>query len=155
MSTPPIWHTDFLACYPAIIEQLKTVKQIKKVFEIKELAQLSRDIAPLDGCVYVIFDGMTPKEDNNAHKEQILELTFSIILAKSLININPTHVKDGEYSLGQSLTAIAKALQGYEPMDGKNYLSITPLVQKTPLPIRYEQGFGLFAFRFGCEVAVV
>lgn len=144
-----------MACYPLIIERLKTIPQVKKVHEIKELAQLSRDIAPLDGCVYVIFDGLMPKNDNNARTEQILELTFSVILAKSLININPTHVKAGEYSLGQTLTAIAKSLQGYEPMSGGDYLTISPLTQKSPLPIRYDKGFGLFAFRFATDVAVV
>lgn len=151
------WREDMLACYPALLERLGNVKQIKKVFEVKDLEQLYGDkpnIAPLDGCVYVLLDGISPKENNNNSREQMLEISFSVVLAKSFINISPSHVKQG-YTLGQTLTAICKSLQGFEPMQNDEYLTLTPFSQRTGMNIRYDKGFGLFALRFVTDVAIL
>lgn len=152
------WQDDFLACYPALLERLGNVKQIKKVFEVKDLEQLYGDkpnIAPLDGCVYVLLDSISPKEDNNNNREQMLEISFSVVLAKSFINISPSHVKQGDYTLGQTLTAICQSLQGFEPIQDGEYLTVTPFTQRSGMNIRYDKGFGLFALRFVTEVAIL
>lgn len=155
----PIWADDMLACYPALLQRLQAVKPIKKVFEVKELDQLTNDrpsVAMLDGCVYVLLDSITPKDNNNRKKEQTLELGFSIILAKSFINISPSQVKQGDYTLGQTITAICKSLQGFEPVNHQGqHLSLSPFTQTSALNIRYDKGFGLFALRFVTEVAVL
>lgn len=154
----PIWQDDFLACYPALLKRLGNIKQIKKVFEVKDLEQLYGDkpnIAPLDGCVYVLLDSISPKDENNNSHEQMLEIGFSVVLAKSLINISPSHVRQGDYTLGQTLTAICKSLQGFEPIQDGEYLTVTPFSQRSGLSIRYDKGFGLFALRFVTEVAIL
>lgn len=153
----PIWHDDMLACYPALLKRLNSIKQIKKVFEIKEIDQLTAErpsVSVLDGCVYVLLDSISPKANADS-RSQTQELGFSIILAKSFINISPSQVKEGDYTLGQTLTAICKSLQGFEPIKDGDYLTITPFTQTSALNIRYDKGFGLFPLRFVTEVAVL
>lgn len=152
-ATKPVWREDLLACYPALIDRLKSCPEIKKVCEAKELADLDSQKAqmPLDGAVYVILDSISPEESNNGGRETLITLGFSIILAKQ--NVNPTPKLAG---LGATLTAICKALQGFEPKDkdGK-HLTLSAFVQEKGLPIRYSRGFGFYAFRFTTKVAVV
>lgn len=151
--TKPVWRDDLLACYPALIDRLKACPEIKKVCTARELADLGGNKAqmPLDGAVYVILDSITPEQSNNGGRETMITLGFSIILAKQ--NVSPTPKMAG---LGVVLTAICKALQGFEPKnsDGKR-LSLSPFVQEKGLPIRYSNGFGFYAFRFTTTVAVV
>lgn len=153
MSNHPIWRDDLLACYPALIDRLKACPEIKKVCEAKELADLDSNKAqmPLDGAVYVILDSITPQQSNNGGRETMMSLGFSIILAKQ--NVTPMPKMAG---LGAVLTAICKAMQGFEPKnkDGKR-LSLSPFVQEKGLPIRYGKGFGFYPFRFTTTVAVV
>lgn len=149
----PQWRHNFLACYPVLLQRLQNVAGVKKVLEAKDLQMLTGDRRqrPLDGAVYVIFDGFTPKADNNKRREQLLELGFSIILTKTNITLKPC--TDG---VGETLTAIAKSLQGFEPKDehGSN-LTLTPFKQKPALPIRYEDGFAYFALRYVTDVAIL
>lgn len=149
----PLWRHNILACYPVLLNRLQSVAGVKKVLEATDLNALTgeRRQRPLDGGVYVIFDGMTPKNDNNASREQILEIGFSVILVKT--NVTPKPATDG---IGETLTAIAKALQGFEPADSKGeILTLTPLKQTRALPIQYEDGFAYFPLRFVADVAII
>lgn len=149
----PTWHHNVLACYPAILTKLKQISQVKKVLEAQDFTSIgnkARQI-PLDGAVYVIFDGFTPKVDNNTKREQILEIGFSVILTKTNITLKPA--TDG---VGETLTAIMKALQGFMPENEHgDELTLTPLHQKSALPIQYENGFAYFPMRFTCDVAII
>lgn len=149
MNKYPLWHDDILVCYPALIARLKKLPQCKKVLEIKNLADVDAGlIAPMDGAVYVIFDGLDAKDSNNG-KEQRIQLGFSIILAKQ--QYTPTPKMDG---VGATLTAICKALQGYQPMQDGRALTLSPFVQKQGLPIRYFKNYALFPLRFTTTVAI-
>lgn len=151
MSDYPLWHDDVLVCYPALLDRIKAIPQVKTVQEIKELSQIdSQAVAPLDGAVYVIFDGMTPTDPNNDGREQMIELGFTLILAKQ--QYNPTPKMD---SVGAILTAICKALQGFEPEQDGRALSLSPFVQKPALAIRYFKNYALFPLRFVTQVAVL
>lgn len=150
---PADWRDDFLACYPALLERLRQVKQVKKVLEAQDLAAISgeRRIKPLDGSVYVILDGFTPLQDNDRGSEHQIELGFSIIL--TMTQYTPRPRTD---SVGALLTAIAKSLQGFRPVDQDGWeLTLTPFVQQPALPIRYEDGFAYFPLRFTTSVAVI
>ncbi|MDO4897065.1 MAG: hypothetical protein Q3971_06855 [Moraxella sp.] len=151
MSKSPLWHDDILVCYPALLDRLKSISPIKKVQEIKELSEIDNQaVAPLDGVVYVIFDGLTPTDPNNDGREQVVELGFTIILAKQQYNPRPR--MDG---VGASLTAICKALQGYEPEQDGRALTLSPFVQKQALAVRYFKNYALFPLRFTTTVAVM
>lgn len=151
MSKTPLWHDDILVCYPALLDRLRQLPQIKKVLEIKELSDMDKGaVAPLDGAVYVVFDGISLGDDNNRGKEQELELGFTIILAKQ--QYNPTPRMDG---VGASLTAICKALQGYCPTQDGRALTLSPFVQKQGLAVKYHQNYALFPLRFTTTVAVL
>ncbi len=145
-------HTNMLACYPAIIERLQTVKGIKKVAEAQELSLLSgKKQRPDDGSLYVVFDGFSPTNPNNANKEQFIELGFSLILAKR--NYKFSTETD---NIGQTLTAIMHAMQGFDPVDCHgNNLVTEPFKQAKPLSIRYEDGYAFFSTRFTTQVAVI
>lgn len=151
MNNKPLWHDDMLICYPALLDRLNAIPAVKKVLEVKELASLdNQTVAPLDGAVYVIFDGFSPTSSNNNGREQAIELGFSIVLAKQ--QYNPTPKIDG---VGATLTAICKALQGFEPMQDGRALTLSPFVQKSALPVRYFKNYALFALRFTTSVAVM
>lgn len=151
-NTPP-WQSDLLACYPALLERLQACKHIKKVCTAKELTDLDtgKVQVPLDGAVYVILDSLSPIDNNNGGRESLIQLGFSVILAKQSTTAAPN--LDG---IGITMTAICKALQGFEPKskDGK-HLTLSPFVQEKGLPIRYSKGFCLYPFRFSTTVAVV
>lgn len=151
MSKTPLWHDDILVCYPALLDRLKSIVQIKKVLEIKELSELDNQaVAPLDGAVYVIFDGISPTDPNNEGREQVIELGFTIILAKQ--QYNPAPRMDG---VGATLTAICKALQGFEPEQDERALTLSPFVQKQALAVKYFKNYALFPLRFATTVAVM
>lgn len=151
----PAWHSNVLACYPALLARLRTVAGVKKVCEAKELAALGADKKqmPLDGAVYVILDGFTPTAHNNNRREQMLEIGFSVILTKRHYTPQP---QLGNKSVGETITALAQALQGFDPADEQGRaFTATPFKQTKALPIRYEDGFAYFPLRFTCEVAVI
>lgn len=149
-----VLHQDFLACYPYLLERLKNIPQIKAVKEAQDLADLSNErgaVAPLDGVVYVIFDGFTPLDEVNAGKDHALEIGFSLILVKAMRSTQPNIA-----IIGETLTAIAKSLQGFEPKNEYgNYLTVSPFIQRKAIPIRYERGFGFFALRFTTNVVIL
>ena len=149
----PAWRNNILACYPAILKRLEQVTQVKKVLEAQDFSAISseRRQRPLDGAVYVILDGFTPTSTNDNNRGQTIEIGFSIILTKT--NYTPRPQTDG---VGETLTAIAKALQGFDPSDeSERALTTTPFKQRTALPIRYEDGFAFFPLRFTAEIAVI
>lgn len=142
-----------LAFYPALLDRLRGVTAIKKVCEAKELEDLDtgRVQTPLDGAVYVVLDGITPTEGNARGREQVMQIGISVILTKR--DYNPTPRLDG---VGQTITAICKALQGFEPKtaDGK-HLTLSPFVQNTGVSIRYNKGFAFFPLHFVTTVAIL
>lgn len=150
--TYPLWHDDILICYPALLNRLKTLPQIKKVCEAREFEDIStgKVQTPLDGAVYVILDSITPDSENAGGREQVVTLGFSVILVKQ--NYNPTPRLDG---VGATITAICRALQGFEPMADGRALTLSPFVQDRAVAIRYNKGFAFFPLRFTTTVAVM
>lgn len=150
----PAWQTDILACYPYVLERLKSVAQISQVLEAQDFADISsaqRRQIPADGTVYVILDGYTPGSDNAKSREQNMEIGFSVILTKQ--QVTPQPATNG---VGQTITAIAKALQGFDPTDEQGRaLTTEPFVQRKPLAVRYEDGFAFFPLRFTTVVAII
>lgn len=150
----PAWQTDILACYPYVLERLKSVAQISQVLEAQDFADISsakRRQIPADGTVYVILDGYTPGSDNANRREQNMEIGFSVILTKQ--QVTPQPATNG---VGQTITAIAKALQGFDPTDEQGRaLTTEPFVQRKPLAVRYEDGFAFFPLRFTTVVAII
>lgn len=150
----PAFRQNLLACYPAVLARLKTVRGVKTVLEATDLSALTkseRRQLPLDGAVYVILDGFNPQEDNNHRREQAIEISFSLILVKR--QFNPKPETDG---VGETLTAICQAMQGFDPQNAQGQALLSePFVQKAALPIQYEDGFAYFPLRFAAEVAVI
>lgn len=151
----PAYHDNILACYPALLARLEAVPGVKKVYEVEDMGSLGNDraVMPIDGAVYVILDGFTPTTTASA-REQTIEIGFSIILAKRKCNPNRSLFRvDG---LGETYTAIARALQGYDPVDADGRaLTTQPFIQRPALPIDYRDGYGLFPLRFTAVVALI
>lgn len=154
MANVPAWNDNALACYPYLLARLKQIPQVRIVQEAAEFAAISgaqRKHVPLDGAVYLILDGYTPTASNANSREQLIEIGFSVILTKQQFTPNPA--TDG---VGQTLTAISKALQGFDPNDQQGRALVTaPFESRTPLPIQYEDGFAFFPLRFTAEVAIL
>lgn len=152
MSNLPLWHDDILAFYPALIERLKSVPAIKKVCEAKELEDLDagRVQTPLDGAVYVVLDSIAPTDGNARGREQLMQIGVSIILTKR--DYNPVPRLDG---VGATITAICKALQGFEAKKDGRHLTLSPFVQNKGIAIRYSKGFAFFPMHFSTTVAIM
>ena len=158
-SSLPLYHEDMFACYPKMIERLKklvengTVKTIKECDNIDDLLPSTDGVSkrlPLDGCLYVVFDNLTPLESNDDGSEQEEQIGFSLVYTKKKYNFRPL----SGMSVGIVLTRIAKRMNGYLPEDenGKAY-TLSPFVQATPLAVRYANGFGYFSRRYVTTVA--
>ena len=108
MSQLPMYQ-NVLACYPALLERLAKVPGVHQVLEAADLEALSSDkrLKPIDGAVYVVFDGFTP--DADAATRQLLRerLSFSVILTKR--QYNPGHMQYGADGVGETITAIKAA----------------------------------------------
>lgn len=147
----PAFYDNILACYPALIARLEQVEGVRKVLEAEDLASIGDKQAPLDGAVYVALDGFSPLEDNNARKEQTIEIGFSIILCKRAYSPRPK-----PFGVGETLTALCRALQGFDPEDERGRaLTTSPFKQTTALAIEYQKGWAFFPLRFICEVAII
>lgn len=146
------WKVDFLTgIYEAIKSRLKEIQGISRIIEAQELSAIAAKNIRLNNAIYLIFEGFTPTKENNRGKNQILELSFSVILLRT--QLNPEPKIDG---LGAMLTSICRALQGFDPKDKKgNPLVVSPLAQVKGLNIQYLDGFGYFPLRFSCEVAII
>ena len=154
MANVPAWNDNALACYPYVLERLREVSQVKRVLEAADFAAISgaqRKQVPLDGAVYLILDGYTPTSTNGKGREQLIEIGFSVILTKQQFTPNPA-----ADDVGKTLTAISKALQGFDPSDEQGRALVTAAFEsRTPLPIQYEDGFAFFPLRFTTEVAII
>lgn len=146
-------HTDFLAFLPAVIERLNTVKEIKKVFTAHELSDLNEtkpSLNRIDGCVYVVLDSFAPANEANKGKNQAMDITFSVILAKQHYN------KIGVGDVGVTLTAIVKALVGYEPDNEQGqYLTLNPIYLDKGANVLYQKGFALYPLRFKTQTVII
>lgn len=150
-NTTPLWRTDMLACYGALLDKLNQIDTIKKVYTATALADLDEKgiKRAIDGGVYVIFDSITPIDISA--QNTVMQLGFSVVLAAQ--NVLPTPKMAG---VGRILTDIACALQGFMPTDTKGrMLTLSPFLPAKGLPMRYSQGFGFYALRFTTTVAVV
>lgn len=144
-------HTDFLAFLPVVIDRLKTVSSIKKVFTIKELGELDtgKQTAVLDGCVYVVLDGFTPADNANKGKNQTMNISFSVLLAKQ------HYTRSDMGDVGVILTAICQSLMGFEPQTDGRHLTISPIYLDKGASVLYQKGFGLYPLRFKTQSVII
>ena len=145
------YQKNVLACYGALLAHLKNINGISAVREIEDFSALkqSRRVVPQDGELFVIFDGISPVDENNARRECRMELSFSLILAKS-------HFKPSAQTalVGETLARILVALQGWFPKGEKGQaLCSAPFrARNGGAGIVYFEGFGLFPLRFSTEI---
>lgn len=150
----PAWHDNFLICYDALLKRLADVPGVAKVIEARNMGELGdgRKIVPLDNVVYVILDAMTPTTSNGGGREQTVEIGFSLILVKR--DYTPSRVPYRAAGVGETWTAITRAIQGFDPQDTEGRaLTASPFVQRAALPIDYRDGHALFPLRFVTTVA--
>lgn len=154
MSQPPMYQ-NMLACYPAILERMKQVPGVREVLEVAELEAVvsDRKVKPLDGAVYVVFDGFTP-DGHIGNKSTLRErLSFSFILAKR--QYTPNRLQYGADGVGELITAIKSAFQGFDPVDAEGKkLTLEPFSARAALPIAYHDGYAFFPMRFETSVAI-
>lgn len=154
MANLPMYQ-NMLACYPYILQRLEGIAGVNAVLEAADLEAVTseRRIAPQDGAVYVVFDGFTP--DTAAANKTVLRerISFSLILAKR--RYNPNRLPYGADGVGETLTAIKSAFQGYDPVDenGKK-LTLEPFTARAALPIAYHEGYAFFPMRFETAAAI-
>ena len=157
-SSLPLYHEDMFACYPKMIERLKklvengTVKTIKECDNIDDLLPSTDGVSkrlPLDGCLYVVFDNLTPLESNDDGSEQEEQIGFSLVYTVKKYNFRGL----SGMSVGKVLARIGKCMNGFEPAKDGRTLTLSPFEQRNPLPVQYKNGFGYFSLRYVTTVA--
>ncbi|MFB2537799.1 hypothetical protein [Acinetobacter sp. c3-l95] len=155
MTDKPLFHDDLFACYPDLIERLKslvenkTVKIIKEADDIGDLVGDNPNKLPLDEAIYVIFDSIVPTNSNANGTEQVHQIAFSLVYTVKKYNFRGL----SGMSVGRVLARISQLLNGYEPVQDGKALTFSPFIQINPLPVRYQNGFGYFSLRFATTVA--
>ncbi len=147
--------TNMLAVLPLLKNRLAELPEITHVQGAQELAQLTgeREIQPLDGTVYVVFDGSQPLTNSNNHlKQKKKRLSFSVILAKQFYGA--FDVPHEETAVGELLYAICAKLQGWQPLDerGKPSIVSAPFDEVQALEPLYFDNFALYPMRFETEI---
>ena len=142
---------NMLAVYPFLIEHLSALPEIERVCGVREFAQMldKRDIVPEDNTLYVVLDGWQP-ESRGANQLKKTRLGFSLILAKRYYGaFDVPHELE---AIGETLTAIRRHVQGWQPTTLKNGREVPILVEKmdetAPAPLNYFDGFALYPLRF-------
>ncbi len=157
-SSLPLYHEDMFACYPKMIERLQklvengTVKTIKECDNIDDLLPSTDGVSkrlPLDGCLYVVFDNLTPLESNDDGSEQEEQIGFSLVYTVKKYNFRGL----SGMSVGKVLARIGKCMNGFEPAKDGRTLTLSPFEQRNPLPVQYKNGFGYFSLRYVTTVA--
>lgn len=154
-SNKPLWHDDLFACYPLMIERLQTlvadgtVKIIKEADDISDLVGGESSRLPLDGAIYVIFDSISVGEANNNGKNQVHQIGFSLVYAVKKYNFRGL----SGMSVGRVLARIGQCMNGFKPAIDRQDLTLSPFVQANPLPVQYQNGYGLFSLRYTTTVA--
>ncbi|MBF0804965.1 MULTISPECIES: hypothetical protein [unclassified Neisseria] len=148
-------YQNILACYPAVMARMAEVPGVSAVLEAADLEAVTseRRLKPQDGAVYVVFDGFTP-DDTAGGKTLLRErLSFSFILAKR--QYSPNRLQYSQDGVGETLTAIKAAFQGFDPKDDNcRPLTAAPFTARAALPIAYHEGFAFFPMRFETAVTI-
>ena len=101
--------------------------------------------------MYLVFDGFTPAETAGNAANLSLRLSFSVILAKR--QYAPNKMQYGQDGVGETITAIIRALQGFVPKNGEGKsLTAAPFAARAALPITYDEGYAFFPLRFETSV---
>lgn len=101
------------AAHTPIAERLKRIDGIRAVKGANDLAQiLNGKTTGTDGYIYLIFDGITPKDNAVTGKNQLITVSYNIILASQTYN------RDGmPEGVGERIGAVMQALAGFSPLD--------------------------------------
>lgn len=104
---------DVNAAYAPIAERLKTVDGVRAVCGANDLAQvINGKTTGTDGYVYLIFDGIAPKNDAGNGRHQQITVTYSVIIAAQ------TYQRDGmPEGVGKRIGGVMQALAGFAPLD--------------------------------------
>ena len=143
---------NMLAIYPHLLARLREIPEIYAVQGVRELSLMldNRDIVPQDNTLYVILDGWQPDSNQSSGSLKKMRLSFSLVLATQYFgDLDVPHEIE---TIGQTLTAIRRALQGWQPTQERNGRQIPILVDRfnevAPASINYFDGFALYPLRF-------
>ncbi|WII93188.1 hypothetical protein QEO94_11315 [Kingella negevensis] len=148
MTKPP---KNMLESYPLLIARLKELPELQDVQGVRELSLMldNRDIVPQDNTFYVVLDGWQP-EKSAPNQLKKMRLSFSLVLAKQYYGA--LEVPHEWEQVGETLTAIRRQLQGWQPTIERNGREIPAMVDKfdevSPASINYFDGFALYPLRF-------
>lgn len=145
---------NLLMILPILKNRLAEMPEIAHVQGVQELSQLAgeREIQPLDGTVYVVFDGSQPlASSNNRLKQKKKRLSFSVILAKQFYGAEDVPHEDD--AVGELLYAICAKLQGWQPVnEQKRPITTEPFDEVQALEPIYFDNFALYPLRFETEI---
>lgn len=104
---------DLNAAYGPIAEKLASVAGVRAVRGANDLAQIiNGKTTGTDAYVYLIFDGISPKDDAGSGRHQQITVTYTVIIASQTYN------RDGmPEGVGKLIGGVMQALSGFSPLD--------------------------------------
>ena len=101
------------AAYMPIAKRLQQVDGVRAVRGANDLAQIiNGQTTGTDGYIYLIFDGLNPKDDAGNGRHQQITVTYTVIIASQ------TYSRDGmPEGVGKLIGGVMQALAGFSPID--------------------------------------
>ena len=146
-------HDNMLAVYPELLNKVRNISGVMLVKEASDLAifmneaKEKRKTAPAHGAVYVVYGGHTQDGSAGQGKLQKNTLFFTLVYCARYSEGG----KSTLYETGATLTAIKKALQGWDP--GKEFV-VSPFAESNSPPIEYNDGYAFYPISFTTTVCV-
>lgn len=146
-------HDNMLAVYPELLNKVRSIIGVAVVKEASDLAifmseaKTQRKVAPAYGAVYVVYGGHALDGSAGQGKLQKNTLFFTLVYCARYLEGG----KSTLYETGATLTAIKKALQGWDP--GKEFV-LSPFVESNSPPIEYNDGYAFYPISFTTTVCV-
>lgn len=138
---------DINAAYKPIAERLKQVEGVRAVRGANDLSQvLHGKSTGKDGYVYLIFDGLAPQDNAGNGRNQLITVTYSIIIVSQSYN------RDGmPEGVGELIGGVMQALAGYAPLDddprSRQILKLT-----TSDRAAFAYGYSLYPLKYTLEL---
>lgn len=138
---------DVNAAYQPIAERLSQIDGVKEVKGAMDLAQiLNGKTTGTDGFVYLIFDRASPKDQAVTNKNQLITVTYSVIV------VSQTYQRHGiPEGVGLRIGAVMQALCGFAPLEkdprARQMLSFVEAGQAA-----HAYGLSLYPLKFNLDL---
>lgn len=139
---------DVNAAYAPIVKRLQQVDGVRAVRGANDLAQIiNGQTTGTDGYVYLIFDGINPKDEAGNGRNQQITVSYTVIIASQ------TYSRDGmPEGVGKLIGGVMQALAGFSPLDDdpRSRQTLRQVAGERPA---HAYGYSLYPLKYQLDMA--